>query len=162
MNVTLVEPPSAAFAKMSQSGLMDGRKVIGSTPESFQEPPVGAPRRAKAAPKKAPVPPPAPPMPPVEEAPKPKKKAVAKKAEIAPAPVVEIAPAGKKKMEKGSEEAKAHMAKVRAGVKAKKDAIEAASKTPEMRSEEDVPKPKKKVGKKAAAVAPMPDDKFEA
>jgi hypothetical protein len=61
-------------------------------------------------------------------------------------------------MVKGSEEAKAHMAKLREAAKAKKAAIAAASKTPEGGSEvDDV----KVVAKKKTVKKPKKGDKIE-
>ena len=154
----LIERP--VRASIPQSGLLDGRQVIGAQPEPGVTIPATkrAPKpRVKKVPEQAPVPPPAPPMP------KAKKASVKESPAVVPASEPEAA--GKKRFEKGSEEAKAHMAKVRAAAKAKKAAIEAASKTPENSDADAVPKPapkKRTLKPKKEAVASKPEDEFEA
>ena len=138
-----------------QSGLVDGKQIIGAvapvdqSPAAISEKPKKprAPRKPKA--EAAPVPPAAPPAP----APEKPKKAKAVAAPAAPGP--ETSPVQKSKFVKGSDEAKAHMAKLREAAKAKKAAIAAASKTPEGGSEvDDVAVTKKaKVVKKAKVEA---------
>ena len=139
---------------ISQSGLYDSSNIASAVeevaaPEAAKAKAPRAPRKPKA--EKAPVPPPAPPAP-VAVAAAPKKAVKAKPAPAAPGP--ETSPVQKGKFAKGSEEAKAHMAKLREAAKAKKAAVTAASKTPEGGSEADdfggAPAKKKVVRKKPA------------
>jgi hypothetical protein len=160
MQRQLIDPP--VRQSTPQSGLID--RTAGVVPGNIEVPTAAAPAteapankpRAPRKPKaeKAPVPPAAPPAPaPVAEKPKPK---AAKKVAPAPAaPGPETSPALKAKLVKGSEEAKAYMAKLREAAKAKKAAVTAASKTPEGGSEVDdwggeAPAKKKVVRKKIA------------
>lgn len=154
MQRQLIDPP--VRQSIPQSGLIDGRQVIGALPGNVAEA-APAPAAAAEKPKKpraprkpkaeeSPVPPAAPPAP-VEKA---------KKAKAAPAaPGPETSPVSKAKFVKGSEEAKAHMAKLREAAKKKKAAIAAASKTPEGGSDVDdikevVPAKKKAIKKKVS------------